>query len=149
HIAASRRGQEIPARQMQEYRAAPAGDARRAVVIDLDNEIIEMVVAPEPIAALLAIQPHRLVVMPARRVFTPGILGPDSANRKECERPRMAVGPPPQSPWPEGAFRCSVIAFALVGLDAAASERHRHRSPSGREPAAAGVAGGGANSDRR
>ena len=39
---------------MQEYRAAAAGDARRVVVIDLDNEIIEMIVAREPITALRA-----------------------------------------------------------------------------------------------
>ena len=36
---------------MQEYRAAAAGDARRAVVVDLDNKIVEMVVTLEPVAA--------------------------------------------------------------------------------------------------
>ena len=56
---------EILARQMQEYRAAAAPDTRRAVVIDLDDEIIEMVVAPEPVAAAAAIQPDRLVVVAA------------------------------------------------------------------------------------
>src|ERR1700731_5084277 len=108
-----------------------------------------MVVAPEPVAALLAFQPHRPVVMPARRIFAPGVLGPDRANRQEGKRPRMAVGAPPQSPRPERAFRSPAIAFALVGPDAAPPERHRHRSPTCREPATARVAGGGANSDRR
>ena len=66
------------------------------VVIDLDNEIIEMVVAREPIAALRAIQPHRLVVMATGGIFAPGVFGPDRANREKCVRPRMAVGAPPQ-----------------------------------------------------
>ena len=41
---------EIFAGQMQKYRAAEAGDARRSIVIDLDNEIIQVVVAGEPVA---------------------------------------------------------------------------------------------------
>ena len=38
--------------QMDEHRAAAAGDARARVVVDFDNEIIEMIVAPEPVAGL-------------------------------------------------------------------------------------------------
>src|ERR1035437_2477655 len=85
---------------MQEYRAAAAGDAGRAVVIDLDDEII------------------------------------------------VAVGAPPQSPWPERAFWRPAIAFALVDPDAAAPERDRHGLPAGGQPALARIAGGGANPDR-
>ena len=48
-------GAKIVARQMQEYRAAATGDARGAVVIDLDDEIVEMVVAREPVAGLVAV----------------------------------------------------------------------------------------------
>ena len=98
---------------MQEYRAAAAGDARRAVVVDLDNKIVEMVVTLEPVAAAIAIQPYRLVVVSARRVFAPGVLGPDGPNRQECPRPRMTVGAPPQLPWPKRASWGPAVAFAL------------------------------------
>src|ERR1035437_754825 len=133
---------------MREYAAAAAGDAGRAVVIDLDDEIIEVVVALEPVAAVLAVQPHRLVVMAAQGIFAPGVFGPDDANRQKCTRPRVAVGAPPQSPWPERAFWRPAIAVALVGPDAAAPERDRHGLPAGGQPALARIAGGGANPDR-
>jgi hypothetical protein len=86
---------------MQKYRAATASDARRAVVIDLDNEIVEAVVAREPIAAAISVEPHRLVVMAAPGIFAPGVLPADGANRQKCPRPRVAVGAPPQLPGPE------------------------------------------------
>ena len=118
------------------------------VVVDLDNEIIEMIVAHQPVAAVLAIQPHRLIVMAARGIFAPGVFGPDGANRQKGAGPRMAVGAPPQLPWPERALRGAAVAFAFVGLDAAAPERDRYGLPAGRQPAPAGIAGGGANPDR-
>ena len=80
---------------MQKHGATATGDARTAVVIDLDNEIIEVVVALQPIAAVILIQPYRLVVMTAVRVFAPGVLRPDGANRQESMRPRVTVGAPP------------------------------------------------------
>lgn len=80
---------------MQEYRAAAACDARRAVVIDLDDKIIEVVVAAEAVAALGPIQPNGLVVMAAGGVFTPGVFSCNRANRQKSLRPRMTVGAPP------------------------------------------------------
>ncbi len=64
-------------------------------MIDLDDKIVEMIVALEPVTALVAIPPHRLIVVAALRIFAPGIIGPDGANRQERTRPRMAVGAPP------------------------------------------------------
>src|SRR5258707_1158389 len=109
---------------MQEHRAAAALDAGRAVVVDLDNEIVEVVVAPQPVAAAIAVQPHRSVVMSACGVFTPGVFRPYGADGQKCARPRMAVGAPPQLPRPERAFRGPSVALALVGPDAAAPQRH-------------------------
>ena len=43
----------------------------------------------------------------------------------------MAIGAPPQLSWPEGALGGAAVAFALVGLDAAAAERHRHPQRAG------------------
>jgi len=133
---------------MQEYRAAAAGNARRGVVIDLDDEIVEMIVALEPVAAAIAVEPHGLIVVPALRVFAPGVFRPDGANRQERTRPRVAVGAPPQLPGPEGAFWSGAIALALVGPDAAAPQRDGEGQPTGGQPAPARIAGAGLNPDR-
>src|ERR1700733_841992 len=125
---------------MQEYRAAAAGDARRAVVIDFDNEIIEGVVAPESVAAATGIQPDRLVVMATQRVFTPGVFRQDGANRQKCTRPWVAVGAPPQPARPERAFWGPAIAFPLVGPDASAPQRDWYGLPAGHEPSPARIA---------
>ena len=60
----------------------------------------------------------------------------------------MAVGPPPQPKRPESALRRAAIAFALIGLDAAAPQRNRNSAPPGGEPAPAAIAGRGANADQ-
>ena len=133
---------------MQEDGTAAAGDTRRAIVIDLDNKIVEMIVTLESVAAAIAIQPHRLIVVAAVGIFAPGVLRPDGANRQKCTRPRVAIGTPPQLPGPERAFWGSAIAFALVRPDAAAPEGDRDGLPAPGQPAPARVAGGGVNPDR-
>jgi len=80
---------------MQEHRTAASCDARSAVVIDLDDEVIEVIVARQPVAGLAADQPNRLIVMAVLRILAPGIFGTNRADGKEGSRPRMAVGPPP------------------------------------------------------
>src|SRR5260370_25355633 len=47
---ASGRRRAIRPRDMEKNRAAPSGDAGTGVVIDLDDEIVEAIVAPEPLA---------------------------------------------------------------------------------------------------
>jgi hypothetical protein len=117
-------------------------------VIDLDNEIIEAVVARESIAAATGLEPYRLVVMAALRIFAPGVYRPNGADGQECAWPRVAVGTPPHLPGPKGAFRGPAIAFALVGPDAAAPKGDRYGLPVGGKPAPARVAGGGVTPDR-
>ena len=70
-------GRKIRARQMQKHRAAAAGDARGGVVVDLDDEIVEMVFAGQPVAGLAVAEPDRLIVMAVVRVLAPGVFGPD------------------------------------------------------------------------
>jgi hypothetical protein len=134
---------------MQEDGAAAAGDARAAVVVDLDNEIIEPIVARQAVAATTAFQPHGPIVVAAGGVFAPGVFRADGAYRQKRGRPRVAVGAPPQSPRPERALGGAAIAFAFVGENAAAPECNRDGVGAGREPAAAAIAGGGTNADRR
>src|SRR5690349_23453664 len=109
---------------MQEHRAAATGHARRGVVVDLDDEIVEMVVAGEPIARLLAVEADRPIVMPVRRVLAPGVLGTDRAGGQKGLRPSVTVGPPPQLPGMKRALWRAAIALALVGQDAAAAKGH-------------------------
>src|SRR5262245_8919615 len=134
---------------MQEYGAAAAGNAGARVVVDLDNEIVEVVLAPQAVARLAAFEPNRLVVMAVGRVFAPGILAADRAHRQKAFRADMAVGTPPQLPGMEGAAGGAAVALALVGPDAAPAERDRDGQISCRQPATAGVAGRGANADDR
>jgi hypothetical protein len=133
---------------MQKYRAATAGDSWRAVVIDLDDKIVEMIVALEPVTALAAIPPHRLIVMAAPRIFAPGVLGPDGTNRQKGTGARMAVGAPPQLARPEGAFWGAAIAFTLVGPDTAAPKGDGNELPARGQPASARIARRARNPDR-
>src|SRR5580704_11157381 len=114
---------------MQEHRAAAAGYPRRGVVVDLDDEIIEMIGARQPVAAAIACEPQRLIIMAARRVLAPGVLLLDRANRQQGFGPWMPVGTPPQLPWPKCAPWGAAVAFPFVGLDAATAERDRYREP--------------------
>src|SRR3954447_19666273 len=124
---------------MQKHRAAAAGDARLGVVIDLDDEIVEMIVARQPVAALLRIQPHRLIVVTVRRVLAPGVLGPDGPHGEMRPWPGMAVGAPPQSLWPGCAPGRAAVALALVGPAAAAPECDLDGLAAGGQPAAAAL----------
>ena len=126
---------------MQKHRAAAAGDPGAGVVIDLDDEIVEMVLARQPVAGLIADQAYRLIVVAVPRVLAPGVFGPDRPDRQERLRAAMAVGAPPQSQRPIGAPRRAAVALPLVGQDAAATKCHRHGPAVRRQPAAARIAG--------
>ena len=130
---------------MQKHRAAAAGDARAGVVIDLDDEIVEMIVAPQPVAALFRMQPHRAVVMAIAGILAPRFFRPDGADGQKRPRSRMPVRAPPQPQRPERAPGRAAVALALVGLDAAASQRDRDGLAAGGQPAAGALTCRGAN----
>ena len=125
---------------MEEDGAAAAGHPRPGVVVDLDDDVVEAVVAPEPVAWFIGRAPERPVVAPVVRVLAPGIVRADAADRQQRPRPRQAVGPPPQPQRAKSAARGAAVAFALVGLDAGAAERDRH-APRGRRTASPAIAG--------
>src|SRR5579863_834957 len=133
---------------MQENGAAAAGDPRGGVVVDLDDEVVEVIIAPEPVAVLVNSELDRPVIMPAGGVFAPGVVLPDRANREVRFRPRVAVGAPPQPPGTEYTFRGSAVALALIGNDSALSQGDGDGPWTGSQPAPAGIAGRGANTDR-
>src|SRR2546423_13898355 len=85
---------------MQEHRTATAGNSRRAIVIDLDNKVIEVVVSFQTVATAMFVPPHRPVVVAALRGFSPSVLRNYRANRQKRSRSRGAIGAPPQPPGP-------------------------------------------------
>src|SRR5258707_14825130 len=109
---------EVLTREVQKHRAAAAGDAWMGIVIDLDDKIIEVIVAHEPITAFVGIEPHRLIVMAAAGGFAPGVVGPDGADRQECAWPGGTIGAPPYLPRAKGALGGAAIPPAPVWPDA-------------------------------
>src|SRR5438445_3003748 len=124
---------------MQEHGAAAAGYPWAGVVIDFNDEIVEMVLARQPVAGLVADQTNGLIVVAVSRVLAPGVFGPDRPDRQIGPRPRMAVGAPPQLQRIVRAPRGAAIALPFVGQDAAATKCHRHGPAVCRQPARARV----------
>jgi hypothetical protein len=71
---ASRGWGEARPGHVHEHRAAAARDPRPGVVVQLDDEIVEMIGALEPIAGMIGLEPNRLVVMAVARVLTPAVV---------------------------------------------------------------------------
>src|SRR6185312_6710185 len=132
---------EVGPRQMQEHGAAAAGYPRAGVVIDFDDEIVEMVLAREPVAGLVADQADGLIVTAVPRVLAPGVFGPDRPDRQKGPRSRMAVGAPPQLQRAIDASGSAAVALPFIGEDAAATKCHRHGPAVRRQPAPARLAG--------
>src|ERR1700733_4817822 len=149
HRNASGGRRKIRANEMKEHRTAAAGNRGLRVVIDLDDEIVEMIVAPESVAAIIISECERPVVMAAQRVFTPGVLWADGANRQKRVRSRRTVGAPPQLPWPESPLWGPAVPLALVRDDSAPPQGDRDGIRAGREPAPTGVTGRSPDPDRR
>ena len=112
-------------RDVDEDRAAAAGDARPAVVVDFNDEVVERVLPPQPVGAAALWNSDRPIVGPVARVFAPAVVRSDSPCWQEGPRLRSPVGTPPQPDRAEMAARGAAIAFALVGSDSTAAERHR------------------------
>ena len=84
---------------VHEHGAAAAGDPRPGVVVELDDEIVETVGAPEPVAGMIGLEPERLVVVAVARVFAPAVVAAGCGRDRQVRaRPRRAVGAPPQPP---------------------------------------------------
>ena len=80
---------------MQEHRAAAAGDPRGGVVVDLDNEIVEVILARQAVTLLGARQADRLIVVAVGGIFAPGIFNANRADRQEGFWTAVTVGAPP------------------------------------------------------
>ena len=128
---------EPVARDVDENGATASCNARTRVVVDLDDEIVERVLAREPVGAAVPRNVDMPVIATVARVFAPAVVRPDPSRRQKSLRPRMTVGAPPQAYQPVAAARRAAVALALVGANAAAAERNGNCATCGREPAAA------------
>lgn len=80
---------------MYKNRATAAGNSRALVMIDLNDEIIEMIGAPQTITWYHRINPERAIIAPVAGVFRPSIVRFDSTQREVRTRWRAAIGAPP------------------------------------------------------
>lgn len=131
---AARGRREPVAGDMDEDRAAAAGNAGPRIVVDLDNEVVEPVDALEPIARFTGRAPERLVITAISRPLAPGIFGPDPSHRQGGAWPWQAIGAPPQPNRTKAACRRGPVAFALIGLDTGPAKRNRNDGPPSRQP---------------
>src|SRR5215212_5754378 len=125
---------------MQEHGAAAAGYPWAGVVIDLDDEIVKVILARQPVAGLIPHQANGLIVAAVVRVLAPGVFGADRPDRQIGPRSGMAVGAPPQLQRTVRAFRGAAVALSLVGEDSAATKCHRYGPALRGQPAPARVA---------
>jgi hypothetical protein len=125
---------------MDEHRAAAAGNAGPRVMINLDNEIVEMILTRQAIGSRMGADLDGLIVMAIGGVFTPAVRRSDALCRERGKWTCVPVRTPPEPAEAERAARGAAITFAFVGLNSAASERHRQYECSGRKPATPGIA---------
>lgn len=122
--------------------AAAAGNAWARVVIQLDYQVIEMILAPKPVGGARGGKLDRAVVAPVCGVLAPAIVPANGACGQVRSGTGQAVGTIPEAEEAEAAARRGTVAFALVGLDTPASERHAEDVPVQAEQAARAAAWG-------
>jgi len=64
---------------MDEHGAAAAGDPRTAIVVNLDNKIVQPVVALQPVTWFIGRAAERPVIATIGRILAPGVVGADPA----------------------------------------------------------------------
>src|SRR6218665_1819386 len=125
---------------MQKDCAPPSGDPRPGVLVDLDDKVVEMVLARQPVTVISMIEADWPIVVPVRRIFAPPVNFCDGADRQEGARTWMTVGAPPQPNRTKCPTGRSTIAFAFVRLDSAAAKRDGYGCVVGCQPSAESVA---------
>jgi hypothetical protein len=125
--------------------AAAPRRARPRIVVDFDDKIIEFVIAAKPIAWFTGRPVKWPVIAAVGWVLAPSVVEADRTHRQECSRPSQTIGPPPQPDWTKPPGGRAAVAFALIGLDSGATERHPHWPPgAGYQPTLGATARAGA-----
>ncbi len=136
---------------MDEDGAAASGHSGPRIVIDLDDQVIEIIIAPEPVAWFSGRPPEGTIVAPTMWILAPGVVRANPANRQQCPRTQQAVGPPPQPYRMKPALWGAAVAFALGSPDAGAPQRDSNGQPADKQPTLRPAArlGANANGDKR
>ena len=145
--ASSRRRKAWPG-DMDEDRATASGNSRTDVVIDFDDDVVQAIPPPKPVAWFTGRPPKGAIITPVAGVLAPCIGRADGADRKLGQRTRQAVRPPPQSHGVKVPARRSAIAFALIGPDTGTPEGDRHAPRPGADKALRRLARPRADIDR-
>lgn len=132
---ASGRRRKARSRHMDEDCAAASGNSRARVVIDFDDDVIQMILPPKPVAWFTGRPPKGAVIKPVAGVLAPYIGPADGADRKLGQRTRQAIRPPPQSHGAKAPAWRPAITFALIGPDSGTPERDRHAPRPGADKA--------------
>ena len=134
------RGRSSVARHVNENRAAPSGNPRPRIVVDLDDQVIKRSSRHRRSPAALSVS--------RSGGYSAGREGPRTSRRRRNRphrqagaRPWAPVRAPPQPDGPENPARSTAVAFPLVRPDAATSERDGKAQRSRRQPALCPPAG--------
>src|SRR5262249_35140608 len=105
------------------------------VVVDFDDEIVEAIGPPQPVAWFIGRPMKRLIVAAILGIFAPSNVRVDAAHRKAGARPGVAVSPPPQPKHSEPPAWCRAVTFAFVGPDTGTAKHDRNcEPPCGKNP---------------
>ena len=115
---------------MDKDRTTATSDARAHVVIEHDDDVVEVVVAPKALGASgIRVVDVTVVVAIGRRI-APSIVARDAADGKTCRRPAAAISPPPDLPETPDACWRGAVPFPLAASDAAPAQRTGAPDPS-------------------
>src|SRR5207245_1136125 len=96
--------------------------AGAGVMVDFDQHVIKVVLAPKTIARFPCVEPEGAVISPICGIFAPSKLRVDSPCRQQSPRDPATVGAPPHADQSEQAGGRPSVAFALVRPNPGAAE---------------------------
>src|SRR6478609_1452476 len=139
---AAGRGCEARAGEVPENRTAATANHRPVVPAELDDDVVEMILALEPLLGFAGRAVDQAVVAPVFLVVAPGVARSDPLQRQQRAGAGETVGAVEDAAQRQAGTRRAAVAFALVGADAAAAERAGKHRRAGNEEALAAVANG-------
>lgn len=114
------------ARDVHEDGAALAADARDAVMVKHNDDVVDAIVAPQAFGARAIGMTDEPVVVAILRVVAPAIVDADCPHRKTRCRPAGGNGVKKHFDHCEPAQGRAAVAFPLARHHATAAERARH-----------------------
>ena len=116
---------------MNEDCATAARDTWPRIVVDLDDQVVEVIVAPKSVAWFIGRAAERAVVTSIFGIFTPSSMWIDPPYWKTCAWPQVAIRPPPHTDQAKSPARGGAVTLALVRPYARAAEHDWNRKRPG------------------